>query len=128
MIKDIIKFTLLGGLFLGGHYFLGLDNPQFGSTKLIVITQLLLLALFLKSYILTVVLSEKFKILKGQLFLGFSVVKFIFAGLFIFFLKKKGIPVEKPFILMFMLSYFSYLALDVISLIKILKKEESSKV
>ena len=50
----------------------------------------------------------------GQVFLGFSVFKLVFAGLFIFTIKKLSEDsMSKTFIIVFMCSYFVYLILDV---------------
>lgn len=126
MIKDILKYTLLFGLLYGGHYFLSINFPEKGLIELRDVAQVFLFLLFIKSHVLTKALSSKFDVLPGQVSLGFSVVKLVFAGSFILICKRLGgFEVSKAFILVFMSSYFIYQGLDVLILLKNLKGKET---
>ena len=114
MIRDIIKYTILGGLLYGGHYFLNALYPERALGENMNKSHVLLFLLFVKSHFIGDLLHKKFDILIGQVFMGFSVFKMILLGLYIFFLKKTGInPISNSFILTFMGSYFIYLSMDV---------------
>jgi len=125
MIKDLLKYFILGGLLYGGHYFLSQNLPYQGLSTYRDISQFILFGIFVKSHVLTILLSRKFKILPGQVFLGFSVLKLILAGVMILLFKKLGdYPIGKSFTLVFMVSYFAYLAVDVWVMLDLLKKDE----
>lgn len=125
MIKELLKFIVLSGLLFGGHYFFSLEYPQLGHSSLVILTQTILSLLFIQSHILTIVLSKKFKIMVGMLFLIFSVVKFISGGLFVFYLKKTEMyEINNGFIIAFMMSYFAFLTLDVHVLVKRVAQED----
>ena len=124
MIKDIVKYLILGGLLYGGHYFLSEMYPQRGLLSYKDVSQFILLLLFILSHILTVLISKKYNnVLLGQVFLGFSVFKLVSAGILIFVIKKiSEDPISKSFILVFMGSYFLYLTLDVFTMLRNVKK------
>lgn len=123
MIKDVFKYILVSGLLYGGHYFLSLIYPERGLVQNREVSHLVLLFLFLISHVFTIFLSRKFKVLMGQVFLGFSVFKLVFSGTFIFVFKKiSEEPMSKTFIIVFMGSYFCYLILDVISVLRNVKQ------
>ena len=125
MIKDISKYLIAFGLLYGGHYFLSVLYPELNLLKYRDVTQLFLVVLALVSHFSNSLLSSKFKVLPGQVFLVFSVLKFILAGLYIFFLKKLlEFELSKAYILIFMAAYFCYLSIDVIILTKSINKKE----
>lgn len=116
---------MLFGLLYGGHYFFAIYFPENGLSELRDAAQVFLFLLFLKSHLLSKFFGKKFEILPGQISLGFSVVKLIFAGSFIMVCKKLlGYNLSNSFILLFMGSYFLYQGLDVIILLKDLNKKE----
>lgn len=116
---------ILGGLLLVGHSFFAEQFPEKGLEEYLVISQVFLFLLFLKGHLLTIFLSKKFDIYLGQVFLGFSVSKFILAGLFILYLKRMGdLPLSKSYVLIFMFSYFTYLITEVFILLDKLKKAD----
>ena len=124
MRKDISLHIILGGLLLVGHSFFSEIFPEKGLERFLMEAQVFLFLLFLKGHLLTLFLSKKFNIYLGQLFLGFSVYKFIFSGLFILIIQRlEGPPISKSFILIFMFSYFTYLVAEVILLVKKLNQE-----
>tara|TARA_B110000211_G_C14013655_1_gene524374 strand:- start:541 stop:918 length:378 start_codon:yes stop_codon:yes gene_type:complete len=124
MRKDISLYMILGGLLLVGHSFFAETFPERGLERFLIETQVFLFVLFLKGHLLTIFLSKKFNVYLGQVFLGFSVSKFVFAGLFILFIQELGgPPISKSFILVFVFSYFTYLTAEVILLVKKLNKE-----
>lgn len=115
---------ILGGLLFGGHSFLAEMFPDKGLEAYLLLSQTFLILLFIKGHLLTVFLSKKLNLLIGQVFLGFSVAKFIFAGLLIFLLKKTGAePISKGFIIVYMFSYFSYLIVEVLLVVKAANKD-----
>ena len=124
MIKDIVKYLILGGLLYGGHYILSEMYPQRGLLSYKDVSQFILLLLFILSHILTVLISKKYNnVLLGQVFLGFSVFKLVSAAILIFVIKKiSDDPISKSFILVFMGSYFFYLTLDVFTMLRNVKK------
>ena len=125
MIKDIVKFMILGGLLYGGHYFLSIYLPEKDLGELRDVSQIFLFILFIKSHVLTKFLSIKYNLLTGKVSLGFSIVKLIFAASFIIISKKIGdYEISKAFILLFMGSYFAYQTLDVLIMIRCLKEKE----
>lgn len=114
MIRDFIRYTILGGLLYGGHYFLNIVYPERALGENMMKSHILLFLLFVQSHFIGDLLHKKFDILIGQVFMGFSVFKMILLGLYIFFLKKTGLnPISNSFILTFMASYFIYLSMDV---------------
>lgn len=126
MIKDLLKYSAIFGLLYGGHYFLSIYLPEKGLGELRDASQIFLFVLFVKSHVLTKFLSKKFDVLAGQVSLGFSVVKLIFAGSYIMICKKiGGYELSKAFILLFMGSYFVYQTLDVLVMMKYLKEKEA---
>lgn len=123
MIKDIVKYLILGGLLYGGHYILSEIYPQRGLHTYKDVSQFILLLLFLLSHILTVLFSKMYNVLIGQVFLGFTVFKLVSAGIFILIIKKMSEdPISISFILVFMVSYFFYLTLDVFTMLRNVKK------
>jgi hypothetical protein len=115
---------ILGGLLLVGHSFFADNFPGRELHHYVIQVQVFLFLLFLKGHILTEILSKKFGIYIGQVFLGFSVTKLIFAGLFILYIKRFEVfPVSKSYILLFMFSYFTYLLTEVVMLVGKLNKE-----
>ena len=115
---------ILGGLLLVGHSFFAETFPERGLERFLIASQLFLFILFLNGHVLTVFLSNKFDIYLGQVFLGFSISKFVLSGLFILYIQSLGgAPISKSFILIFIFSYFTYLTTEVILLIKKLNKE-----
>ncbi len=125
MIKDLLRYFILGGLLYGGHYFLSQNLPYKGLSTYRDLSHSILFTIFLVSHVLTIFLSRKFKILPGQVFLGFSVLKLILAGVMILLFKKVGdYPIGKSFTLAFMASYFAYLTIDVWVMLDLLKKDE----
>jgi hypothetical protein len=121
--KDILNYIVVGGLLYGGHYFLSLKFIERGLVQNRDVSQIVLLFLFLISHCLTILLSKRFKVLLGQVFLGFSVFKLVFAGMFIFTIKKLSEdPMSKTFILVFMGCYFVYLTLDVFLVLRNVKQ------
>lgn len=100
--------------------------PDKGLGELRDLSQIFLFLLFVKSHILTKFLSKKFDVLAGQVSLGFSVVKLIFAGSYMMICKKiGGYDLSKAFILLFMGSYFVYQTLDVLVMMRFLKEKEA---
>lgn len=123
MIKDLIKYIVLSGLLFGGHYFLSEMLPGKGFSNYREEAHLMLFTLFIASHILSKIISKKSSVLPGQIFLGFSVVKLISAGLFIFIIKQLSeVDISKAYILVFMASYFTFLGLDVLLMLKALNK------
>lgn len=123
MIKDLIKYIVLSGLLFGGHYFLSEMLPGKGLGNYREEVHLMLFTLFIVSHVLSKIISKKSSVLPGQIFLGFSVVKLISAGLFIFIIKQLSeVDISKAYILVFMASYFIYLGLDVLLMLKALNK------
>lgn len=115
---------VVSGLLIVGHSFLAEAYPESGLEVHLMKSQVFLFLLFLSGHILTVFLAKKMDMLYGMAFLGFSVVKFIFAGLLILLLKKMGdAELSKQFILVFMASYFSYLVADVFAIVRRVQKE-----
>jgi hypothetical protein len=124
MQKDISIYMIIGGLLLVGHSFFAEIFPDRQLESYLVEGQVFLFLLFLKGHILTAFLSKKFDIYLGQVFLGFSVTKFVFAGLFFLYIQELGsIPLSKSFVLVFVFSYFTYLITEVILLVSVLNKE-----
>lgn len=124
MTKALSIYMILGGLLFGGHSFLAEMFPDKGLEPYLLLSQTFLILLFIKGHLLTVFLSKKLNLLIGQVFLGFSVAKFIFAGLLIFLLKKTGAePISKGFIIVYMFSYFSYLIVEVLLVVKAANKD-----
>jgi hypothetical protein len=62
--------------------------------------------IYAKTHILTIVLSKKLNILIGQLYLIFTVYKFIFTSFFFLFLKHKTVFYTKSYIAVFIFCYF----------------------
>jgi|TARA_B110000261_G_C13073379_1_gene353100 hypothetical protein len=124
--KNIAIYTVLGGLLLVVHSFFVIQFPERGLEHYFVVGQVFLLLLFLLGHISTVLLSSNFDIYLGQVFLGFSVFKFILTGLFILFLSKMGeFPLSKSYVLLFMFSYFIYLIVEVYILVGKLNDNEN---
>lgn len=124
MIRALSIYMILGGLLFGGHSFLAETFPENGLESYLLMAQTFLILLFIKGHLLTLFLSKKLNLLVGQVFLGFSVAKFIFAGMFILLLKKIGSePISKSFILVYMFSYFTYLMVEVILVVKLAQEK-----
>lgn len=124
MRKDISLYVIIGGLLLAGHSFFAEKFPETGVNHFLIESQVFLFLLFLKVHLLTLFLSKKFNIYLGQLFLGFSVYKFIISGLFILLLQYIELyPISKSFVLTFMLSYFTYLVAEVVLLVNKLNEQ-----
>lgn len=127
MIKNILPFVLASIVLGGTHYSLAVLLPQYNLHDYFIKTQVILFLLFTKSHLLGLFLSTKFKVLPGQIFLGFSVFKLLFAGSYILILKRFGTyDVSKPFILIFMACYFAYLSIDVWLMIKEAKLQDNN--
>lgn len=124
MTRALSIYMILGGLLFGGHSFLAESYPENGLADYLILAQTFLILLFIKSHLLTVFLSKKLNLLVGQVFLGFSVAKFIFAGMFIFLLKKTGEePISKSFVAVYMFSYFTYLLVEVFLVLGEIQKD-----
>ena len=124
MRKEISLYIIIGGLLLVGHSFFAEKFPERGIEHFLIETQVFLFLLFLKVHLLTLFLSKKFNIYLGQLFLGFSVYKFIISGLFLLLLQYIELyPISKSFVLIFMVSYFTYLVTEVVLLINKLNEQ-----
>lgn len=126
MKKAISIYMILGGLLLVGHSFFAEQFPDKGLGYYLLPSQIFLFVLFLKGHLFTVFLSKKFNLYLGQVFLGFSVSKFILAGLFMLYIKRfEDIPPSKSFVLFFMFSYFTYLLAEVLLVVKELNKNDN---
>lgn len=124
MITDIIRYIVLSGLLYGGHYFLSYKYPDRGLVENREVVHVFMLVLFLTCHLLVRLISKRFNILLGQVFLGFSVVKLILSGVFMFVLMKVSEEVlSKTFIIITMTSYFSYLLLDVITMLGVINRD-----
>lgn len=122
MIKNLLKYILVGGLLYGGHYFFSETFLNKGLSNKRESAHLMLFLLFTISHLLTEFLGRRFSLIPGQVFLIFSVVKLISAGLFMFVIKQiSGLDISKSFTLAFMFSYFIYLILDISIVLKFLK-------
>lgn len=126
MVKQTFPFVFIALLLTAMHYLLAKALPQLHLYDYFAKTHLILFLLFTKSHLLGIFLSKKFKVLPGQIFLGFSVFKLLFAGSYILILKRFGdYTVSKPFILVFMACYFIYLAVDVWLMVRQAKAHSS---
>lgn len=125
MIKSISNYIIVFGLLLVGHSFLHELFPEKGLGPLLYSSQIFLFLLFVKSHLLSLLIVKKTDTVPGMVFLGFSVVKFIFGGLFFVVIKlTTEIELNKAFVAIFILSYFTYLTMDVLTMIRKIEKTE----
>ncbi len=120
MIRSIVFFGVLMAIVQGVF---GFVFPVFGI-KIYVATHFVIFMLTLFT-ILSVELTTKFtKILPAYIFLGQSLLKVILGGLFfVFALRFLEKPDEAPFMIFFISLYFIYIIIELILVIKSLKKQ-----
>ena len=111
MIKDLLVFFVTIVVLALGFYLV----EHFSGKNLVESYPFLfgfLLFVYAKTHVLTLFLSDKLKLYIGQLYLIFTVYKFIFTSFYFLLLKKKTFFYTKSFIAVFMLSYFVMLIVE----------------
>jgi hypothetical protein len=105
MIKDLSVFFIVIALLILGFYALELmlDKNLVESYPFLFG---FLFFIYTKTHVLTIFLSKRLNVLVGQLYLIFTVYKFIFTSFFFLFLKHKTQFYTKSYIAVFIFCYF----------------------
>lgn len=111
MIKDLAIFFIVIALLVLGAYAL----EQMLDKNLVESYPFLfgfLFFIYAKTHVLTLFLSKKFDLYIGQVYLGFTVYKFIFTSFYFLFLKHTTTIYTKSFIIIFFASYFTLMIVE----------------
>jgi hypothetical protein len=119
VFKNIKLYFVISALLHGGHFILVEFFPLKFSIQEVFLTQSYLFVLFVLADFAIRFFTKYLNLILGQSFLTFSTVKLLTTGAYVLVLKKAfHMDLNNWFIVIFMISYFTFLALELLTFLK----------